>query len=109
MSFEPLDFYRIEDSLESEERIVREYHRVLVDNGVKDYSFDQAWDDYRAAVMGCLTYPVVAGGSVDLANDRGLELATKMLRRSLSAIDDLKAYEVLDRFEAAPLPEVPGA
>ena len=93
----------------NEERILREYHRVLVDNGVKDYSFDQAWDDYRAAVMGCLTYPVVAGGSVDLANDRGLELATKMLRRSLSAIEDLKAYEVLDRFEAAPLPEVPGA
>ncbi len=31
MSFEPLDFYRIEDSLESEERIVRDTVRELVD------------------------------------------------------------------------------
>jgi hypothetical protein len=92
-----------------EESLVREYHRTLEANGVKGYSWDQCWDDYRASVMGCLTYPVVAGGSVDLANDRGLELATKMLDRSLSAIEDLKAYEILDRFEAAPLPSIPGA
>jgi len=91
----------------NEERLVREYHRVLAENGVRGYSFDQCWDDYRAAVMGCLTYPVVAAGSIDLGNERGVELATTMLRRSLSAIDDLKAYEVLDRFEAAPLPEMP--
>jgi aminoglycoside/choline kinase family phosphotransferase len=93
----------------NEERLVREYQRVLAENGVQGYSFDQCWDDYRAAVMGCLTYPVVAAGSIDLANDRGVELANKMLRRSLSAINDLKAYEILDRFEAAPLPEIPGA
>jgi hypothetical protein len=30
-----------------------------------------------------------------------------MLDRSLSAIMDLKAYDVLDRFEDAPLPEIP--
>jgi len=88
----------------NEEALVREYQRVLVDGGVKDYSFDQCWDDYRATCMFCLTYPVVAGGSIDLANERGLELATKMLDRCLSAIMDLKAYEILDRYEAAPLP-----
>lgn len=88
----------------SEETLIRDYHGLLAETGVKDYSFDQCWDDYRASVMGCLTYPLVAGGSVDLANERGLELATKMLNRSLAAIMDLKAYEVLDRFEPAPLP-----
>ena len=93
----------------NEEALLKEYHRGLLDSGVKDYSFDQCWDDYRASTMGCLNYPVTAGGSIDLANERGLELATKMLDRSLSAIMDLKAYEVLDRFEDAPLPAVPGA
>jgi hypothetical protein len=59
--------------------------------------------------MFCLAYPVTAGGSIDLANERGVELANKMLDRSLSAIMDLKAYEVLDRFDPAPLPAIPGA
>ena len=91
----------------NEEALLKDYHRALVDGGVKDYSFDQCWDDYRASTMGCLNYPVTAGGSIDLANERGLELATKMLDRSLSAIMDLKAYDVLDRFEDAPLPAIP--
>lgn len=91
-----------------EEGLLREYHRQLVDGGVKEYSFDQCWDDYRTSTMFCVTYPVVSGGTIDLANERGLELVTRMLDRSLSAIMDLKAYEVLDRFEDAPLPELPG-
>ena len=93
----------------NEEALVREYHRTLEACGVKGYSWEQCWDDYRASVMGCLTYPIVAGGSVDLAHERGLDLATKMLDRCLRAIDDLKAYEILDRFEPAPLPAMPGA
>lgn len=93
----------------NEEAILKEYHRALLDRGVKDYTFDACWDDYRACTIGCLTYPVVSGGSIDLANERGLELVTMMLDRSISAIMDLKAYEILDRFEDAPLPTPPGA
>ncbi|MGE0599607.1 MAG: phosphotransferase [Dehalococcoidia bacterium] len=92
-----------------EKDLLREYHATLQENGVAGYSFDTCWDDYRLSVMMCLAYPVVAGGSIDLANERGLELATKMLTRSLSAIMDLKAYEVLDKFDPAPLPAIPGA
>lgn len=91
----------------SEENLIRDYQRALAENGVKGYSFDQAWDDYRMTTMFCFTYPVTSCGSIDLANERGLQLAMKMLDRSLSAITALKAYEVLDRFEPAPLPEPP--
>lgn len=93
----------------NEERLVRVYHGTLVAGGVKGYSFDDCWRDYRAATMSCLIYPVVALGSVDLANERGLALALAMLQRSLSAIDDLNAGDILDEFEPAPLPAVPGA
>ena len=93
----------------NEERLVREYHQVLEENGVTGYSWDDCWLEYRTATMSCLVYPIVAGGSIDLANERGLELATKMLDRSLSAIMHLKAYEILADFAPAPLPEVPGA
>jgi len=93
----------------NEESLVREYHRALAANGVQDYTFDRCWDDYRIATMYCLAYPLISAGSIDVANERGAALVSKMLYRSLSAITDLKAYEVLDRFEAAPLPEPPGA
>jgi hypothetical protein len=93
----------------NEEALLGEYHATLVANGVKDYSWEKCWDDYRASIMFCLSYPVVGSVSVDLGNERGVELANKMRRRCLSAITDLKAYEVLDRFEPAPLPAIPGA
>ena len=93
----------------NEDRLVRLYHETLTANGVTGYPFEQCWKDYRAATMSCLIYPVVAMGSVDLANERGMALGLAMLKRSLSAIMDLKAYEILDEFEPAPLPAIPGA
>lgn len=93
----------------NEERLVREYHKQLVDAGVKDYSYDEAWDDYRLSTMFCFVYPVVACGSVDLANERGLELGTAMLKRSLAAIRDLDAAKILQDFEEQPHPMLVGA
>lgn len=87
-----------------ERDVVRAYHETLVEHGVRDYPWEQCWEDYRMTVMWCLTYPVVSAGSIDLANDRGIELAKAMLRRSLSAIHDLRAYEVLDTLEERPHP-----
>lgn len=88
----------------NEDRLVREYHKRLVDGGVKDYSFEQAWDDYRLSTMFCFVYPVVACGSIDLANERGLELGTAMLKRSLAAIRDLDAAKILLDFDEQPHP-----
>jgi hypothetical protein len=87
-----------------ERELVHTYHESLVANGVRNYAWEQCWDDYRMTVMWCLTYPVVAAGSIDLANERGVELARAMLRRALSAIHDLQAYEVLETLEERPHP-----
>lgn len=87
-----------------ERDIVRAYHETLLEHGVQGYAWEQCWEDYRMTVMWCLTYPVVAAGSIDLANERGVELAKAMLHRSLSAIRDLRAYEVLDTLEERPHP-----
>ncbi len=93
----------------NEERLVREYHRMLTDAGVTGYSFDDAWGDYRLATMFCFVYPVVACGSIDLANERGLELGTAMLKRSLAAIRHLKAAEILQQYDEQPHPLLAGA
>ena len=75
--------------------ILRAYHEKLLEHGVTDYSFGQCFDDYRISAMFCLVYPVVMGGTLDLANERGVELAQAMLDRSVATILDLDCDELI--------------
>ena len=66
--------YFMSQSLQPAERkacemdILRAYHEKLLAHGVTDYSFGQCFDDYRISAMFCLVYPVISGGTLDLAN-----------------------------------------
>ncbi|MFN0096765.1 MAG: phosphotransferase [Dehalococcoidia bacterium] len=94
--------YFMSQSIEAEMRrvlerdVVRIYHEALSANGVTGYSLESAWEGYRRAVMWCMMYPVAAGGGIDLTNDRGVELARAMARRSFAAIEELEADQFLD-------------
>ena len=93
--------YFMSQSIDPSERkakemdMLRMYHRTLMENGVRDYDFDQCLHDYRLSTLFCLAYPVISGGTLDLANERGLALVTAMLERSVAAITDLNAGELL--------------
>lgn len=80
-----------------EEDLLRTYHATVTAAGA-DYPWEQCWDDYRLSVLFCLAYPVISGGSIDLANKRGLALVTAMADRSIAAITDLGAAELLARY-----------
>lgn len=92
--------YFLSQSLVPEERktverdLVAGYHGALVDAGVQGYSFDQCWDDYRLATLFCLVYPLNAG-AVDLVNERAVALFTSMMERSVAAVLDLDALDLL--------------
>jgi hypothetical protein len=77
--------------------LLRAYHRTLVEYGVRGYEFDECLHDYRLATLYFLIYPVIAGGTLDLSNERGLALVTAMLERSVLAILDLNAGELLPK------------
>lgn len=81
---------------EMEEGVMREYHRRLVDAGVQGYDFDQAWEDYRRAVLFCMAYPVIVLGGMDTANARGVALGRALLTRCVAAMDALDASALLD-------------
>ena len=83
------------DRKATEMDILRIYHETLVANGVRGYDFDQCLHDYRFATLFCLVYPVVSGGGLDLANERGVTLVTAMMDRSVAAITDLNAAELM--------------
>jgi hypothetical protein len=63
---------------------------------VQGYAFDQCWEDYRLSTLFLLAYSVIQTGGLDMANERGVDLITKIAQRTIAAIDDLKAYELLD-------------
>lgn len=78
-----------------EERLVRDYHRRLVDAGVKDYSFEQCWSDYRFAVAVMFVIPVTGAANLDTSNPRSVPLLRALAERGAAAILDLKAIETL--------------
>jgi hypothetical protein len=86
----------VEERRAREREIVKLYHDTLVENGVTGYTLEQCWQDYRLSVLFLLVYSVIAIGSLDMANERGLDLFTKISTRTLAAVDDLKAYELID-------------
>jgi hypothetical protein len=79
----------------AERELLTMYHDILIERGVRGYDFGQCWEDYRRSVLFLLVYSVISMGSIDMANERGVELFTTILKRTLAAITDLKAYELL--------------
>ena len=76
-----------------ERDLVKLYHDTLVANGVAGYSFEQCWDDYRRGALFMFVYIVIAIGTLDAANERGMALWTAWLRRGAAAIEELNAAE----------------
>ncbi len=72
-----------------EEALVRAYHDALMMAGVSSYSVEQLWDDYALShLQGGLATSMVTGGSMDLSNERGVELVATMARRHVQAALD---------------------
>ena len=69
--------------------LVEHYHQTLEEAGVTNYSKALAWRDYQhAQLMGGLATAMVAGGNLDLSNERGQQLVASMaIRHSQAALD----------------------
>jgi hypothetical protein len=84
------------DERKAKERdLLHMYHDILTERGVKDYSFEQCWEDYRRGILFCIIYAVIGIGGLDMANQRGLDLSTAIADRTMAAITDLNAGELL--------------
>src|SRR5262249_5597605 len=70
----------------SEERLVELYVDRLAAAGVRGYGPADAWDDYGVAVRFTFAYPVVAGGGLDVDDERATRLIRTILLRSAAAI-----------------------
>jgi aminoglycoside phosphotransferase (APT) family kinase protein len=95
--------YFVTGSYTSEERrrcemdLLRVYHDALVANGVRDYSFDECFEDYRRSALAFYVFLVTGREQVDMAayEGRGQALFDTMVDRYATAILDLNAGEFL--------------
>ena len=85
----------VEQRRATERDLVGRYHDTLVAAGVRDYSFDDCFEDYRLATLWCAVYPIGMGGGLAGNEQRHLDLATEVSRRCFTAIEDLDAVSVL--------------
>ena len=78
-----------------EERLVRRWHDGLLAGGVRNYSFEKAWYDYRLNIA--MQYGItVATGNYEVPNERGALLVETLVRRNFSAVHD---HNVLAMFQ----------
>ena len=93
--------YFLTQSVQLEVR--RKHERALLDRyreglraaGVRDYTHDQLWHDYRLSALYLLDYAVTIAATLDLANARGAAIARALSQRSCAALDDLECERLL--------------
>jgi hypothetical protein len=73
-----------------EMRLVRLWYE-LASGGRSGFTFDDALLAYRRAVLYCHVYTVIATGSLNASNERGMAVFRAWLHRRSAAIEDLDA------------------
>ena len=85
----------IADLRAHEDDLLHRYHDTLTVNGVRDYPFEQFFEDYRLGVVYGWVIPVFAVGSLDTSSDRAMALWTAVLERIQDAIFHHHAQEFI--------------
>lgn len=74
---------------------IRGYHDILIDHGVKNFSFNECLDRYRYNVLATTITPIAICGTLDQGNERGAQLGNTALRRQFAAIEQLECDQLL--------------
>jgi aminoglycoside/choline kinase family phosphotransferase len=85
----------VEVRREVEREALAEYHEIVGDAGVDDFTLEDCWRSYRQNMLGCFRTPIIAGGQLDFTSDRSRRLAEVFLQRTLTTIDDLDVRQFL--------------
>jgi len=78
-----------------ERDLIQRYVDGLGANGIGDYSFDEAWADYRMGVLYIWVFATVIAGTLDPTNERGNAWMSQMVKRNCIAIEDLSCLDLL--------------
>ena len=79
----------------AETGLLREYHSILEDSGVKGYSFDECLYDYRLSMLELFVFWTITGGYCNYEGERAQAYLRNTLERLDSAIRDLESTETI--------------
>lgn len=82
------------DRVEKEMHLLRIYHEILMENDVKDYTFDQCFHDYRFSMLYSLSRYIIVTGAV-LTAEQAQKACEFTVSRYIAAVLDLNAGELL--------------
>ena len=85
----------VEDRRAWQDDLVVRHHSGLVAAGVEGYSLARAREDFRACAMLAWCWPVVAIGSLDFDNPRGLALFRAWAERALALAEDVDGADMI--------------
>ncbi len=78
-----------------ERALIDRYAAGLEQAGVSGYGAEQAWEDYRWAVLYNWVYVAVVSGTLDVSNERAFAWMSKMVARQSTASVDLDVFALL--------------
>ncbi len=78
----------------AETDLIGYYHEQLTGHGI-EYPLNQCRERYKTCALYFLCYAVVIAGTLDMGNERGELLARTLLGRSLAALDEMDAFDLL--------------
>ena len=77
-----------------ETELLRLYHSVLLEHGVRGYDFQTCMDDYRLSIAANMLRTVRVGGTFDYSGDRAQTLIRSILHRVETALADHRVAEL---------------
>lgn len=86
----------VEDRRRHERTLVAMYHDALHRNGVRDYSSEQCWNDYRVNAIHGMQVGIFAPGVVK-RTPRGDRMWKEWFERTVTQVRDLDSFSVLAR------------
>lgn len=84
-----------DDRRAHEDELLRRYHNILLEGGVKDYSLAALKDDYRAYFALTLAGAMVLCGTLPDGNERGHAMIERTVERFVAAMVDLDSLALL--------------
>ena len=84
----------VDDRRAHEDHLIGLYRSTLAEAGV-DYPQDQLMEDYRRMLLICLMPQILAGGAMELVEEKAVRLVNTRLDRVVAAIDDLDAHRLM--------------
>lgn len=86
-----------DDRRTAERELLPAYHISLVERGVRDYSFEDCWTDYRLAVMNQFSQVVVISSLLDISSEMDDDVTAATGARMFHALQELDLLSLLPK------------